>query len=637
MKRFVIILFAIVIYAPFVAFCQHADSLLSRRDSIKVVGFCIEKIDTTSTPQNYATSIDTAIFGFHNYDPAAKYFVFNANLGNTGQASQNLIFQPHQSTGFSYGLSSFEAYKFNNAQKNNVFSLLPYTNLFWTLGMKREQVFQVSHYHHVRNQVFLGVDYRIINAPGRDNFRQKTNNHSLSVFTYYTTKNKRYGVIVNYIFNRIKVQDNGGLTDDTAYINYRKGENSGGFDVNLKKAETVWNESSVVLKQFVTLSRENEFNKKDSLRPLRKFNLGRILHTLSFTRQRYKFTDENPNFSYYPLIPNDTSATVDSTWFYTLENTLAWTNSEQNANAKDRSLRYFARIKHAYTTVRQLDGSFYISNLIPSLGISVRPYNTLKVDVAGEYVLMDYNQHDFSLNATAKQDFVFNEKNYGSLRLSARYQRAEPAWFYEHFFSKYYQWDYDFAKQSTLNIGLNYSYPRLSVGIDYYNLYNYVYLGADSRPRQYANGAVNVLSAYIFKDFIIGKFRIDNKVVYQYTDKPSLVRKPQLMAMQSYMFTTPMFKKALLAQIGIDLLYNTPYFADSYNPVLGAFVLQNEYKTGNYLDAAVFINLKIQRMRIFVKLSNFLSGLIGYNYFTVPHYPMQDRLFRFGISWRFHD
>jgi len=107
--------------------------------------------------------------------------------------------------------------------------------------------------------------------------------------------------------------------------------------------------------------------------------------------------------------------------------------------------------------------------------------------------------------------------------------------------------------------------------------------------------------------------------------------------MQSYMFTTPMFKKALLAQIGIDLLYNTPYFADSYNPALGAFVLQNEYKAGNYLDAAVFINLKVQRMRIFFKLSNFLSGLIGYNYFTVPHYPMQDRLFRLGISWRFHD
>ncbi|HNZ43027.1 MAG TPA: hypothetical protein PKN41_06760 [Bacteroidales bacterium] len=637
MNRFAIIIIAVFAHTSFVAYCQHADSLVSRKDSIKAVGFCIQKFDTTTMPQNNATYTDTAIFGFHNYDPAVKSYEFFANLGNVGQATQNLIFRIPQNTGFTYGLSAFDAYKFNLSQNINLYSMLPYTNLFWTLGMKREQVFQVTHYHHVRNQVFMGVDYRIINSPGRDNFRQKTNNHALSVYTYYATKNKRYGVIVNYIFNRIKVQDNGGLNNDTAYINYRKGENSGGFDINLKKAETAWNESSVMLKQYVTLSRESDFNKKDSLRPLKKFNFGRIIHTLSFTRRRYKFIDENPNFAYYPLIPNDTSALNDSTWFYTLENTLAWTNAEQRANVKDRHFRYYARIKHAYTKVRQLDGSYYISNLIPSLGISVRPYNTLKVDVAGEYVLMDYNQNDFSLNATAKQDFVFNEKNYGALRLSARYQRAEPAWFYEHFFSKYYQWDYDFVKQSTLSLSLNYSYPRLSVGIDYYNLYNYVYLGADSRPRQYTNGVVNVLSAFIYKDFVFGKFRIDNKVVYQYTDKPALVRKPQLMAMQSYMFTTPMFKKALLAQIGIDLAYNSPYFADSYNPALGAFVLQNDYKNGNYLDAAVFINLKIQRMRIFVKLSNFLSGLIGYNYFTVPHYPMQDRLFRFGISWRFHD
>jgi len=407
MKRFVIII-ALFVQIPFAAFCQDTDTPLTHKDSCRVVSFGIQKFDTTTSPQYIAATIDTNIFGFHNYDPAFKSYVFNANLGNTGQASQNMIFKTPQHSGVSFGLNTFDAYKFSSSQNINYYSLLPYSNLFWTIGMKREQMFQVTHYHHVRNQVFMGVDYRIINSPGRDNFRQKTNDHALSIFSYYATKNKRYGVAVNYIFNRIKVQDNGGITDDTAYINYRKGENSGGFDINLKKAETAWNESSVVLKQYVTLSRENEFNKKDSLRPLKKFNLGRILHTLSFTRQRYKFTDENPNFSYYPLIPNDTAAMNDSTWFYTLENSLAWTNSEQKANMKSRDLRLFVQMKHAYTTVRQLDGSYYISNLIPSLGISVRPYSTLKVDLAGEYVLMDYNQHDFSLNATAKQDFVFN-------------------------------------------------------------------------------------------------------------------------------------------------------------------------------------------------------------------------------------
>ncbi|HOY30992.1 MAG TPA: hypothetical protein PKW80_03845 [Bacteroidales bacterium] len=637
MKRLPFLIYAVLTILPFFAISQSSDTLLTRKDSIKVVSFSINKIDTTAAPQNSAAPIDTSIFGFQNYDPLSTSYVFNANLGNVGLASADMMFETSPACGFSYGLKSFDAYRFNTSQHINYFSLLPYTNLFWTLGMKREQTFRVTHYHHVHNQVFMGVDYRIVNSPGRDNFRQKTNDHALSLFTWYATRNKRYGVFVNYIFNRIKAQENGGVTDDTAYINYRKGDNAGAFDINLKTAETNWRESSVVLKHYVTLSRENEFNKKDSLRPLKKFNLGRLVHTLDFSRQRFKFTDETPNLAYYPLLPDDTTTLNDSTWFYKLENTLAWTNSEQKPDSAMRRLRYFVGVKHAYIRVRQLNESHYISNLIPSLGISIEPYKTLKMNLSGEYVFMDYNKNDFALHASAVQQFIFHEKYYGALQLKARYNKSEPAWFYEHFYSKYYQWDYDFAKQSTLCAGLNYTYRNLSAGLDYYNLYNYVYMGADARPRQYTSRTINVLLAYIYKDFVIGKFRIDNKVVYQYTDKPGLIRKPQLMAMQSYMFTTPMFKKALLAQIGIDLLYNTTYYADSYHPELGAFVLQNTNKTGNYLNADVFINLKVKRMRVFLKLSNFLSGLIGYNYFTVPHYPMQDRLFRFGISWRFHD
>ena len=133
------------------------------------------------------------------------------------------------------------------------------------------------------------------------------------------------------------------------------------------------------------------------------------------------------------------------------------------------------------------------------------------------------------------------------------------------------------------------------------------------------------------------KFEVDNKVVYQYTDKPNLLRKPQLIASQSYVFSTHMFKKALFLQVGVDLTYNTKYYGDAYQPATRSFYLQNKTKVGNYLYADAFLNLKIKRFRIFVQLTNFLSGVIGYDSFTVPHYPMQDRVFKFGVNWLFHD
>jgi hypothetical protein len=98
-----------------------------------------------------------------------------------------------------------------------------------------------------------------------------------------------------------------------------------------------------------------------------------------------------------------------------------------------------------------------------------------------------------------------------------------------------------------------------------------------------------------------------------------------------------MFKKALFANIGIDLNYNTSYLADAYQPATHSYYLQNDRTLGNYLYVDGFINLKVQRFRIFVLLSNALSGLIGYDSFTVPHYPMQDRTFKFGVDWIFHN
>jgi len=637
MKRLLILLTGLLIVLPLFMKGQGADTLRTRKDSMHVVSFCIARVDTTLNLQMGASELDTNLYGFQKYDPAIKVYPFNASLGNTGQAARNMIFEYAMRCGFNYGLKSFDAYKSDASQNLNYYSLLPFTKLFWTLGSKREQIFQVMHYHHVHNQVFLGLDYRIINAPGRDNYNLNTNNHALSVFTYYTTKNKKYGVFVNYIYNKIKTKENGGITDDTTYINYRKGDMSSGFDVNLKTAETNWRESTVVLKQYVGLSRDNTFNTKDSLKPLNRINLGRIVHTFNFTRQKYKFTDTSPNLSFYPLIPEDTGSIDDSTWFYTYENTLEWTNTEQRNDSSNRLFRYFVKLMHRYTEVRQPDRNYYISDIIPSLGVAVTPYKTLNLGLSGEYVLTNHHKNDVLINASARQQFVFNGRDFGSVALMLSYNKAKPSWFYEHYSSKYFQWDYDFAKQETWHAGLNYSYKRLGIGFDYYNLYNYVYMGADARPRQYTNGVINVLSAYIYKDFVIGKFRIDNKVVYQYTDKKNLVRTPDVSAMQSYLFTTPMFKKALLFQAGIDLLYHTKYYADAYNPATASFYLQNDRKIGNYLNTDVFINLKVKRVRIFFKLSNVLSGLAGYDYFTVLHYPMQDRLFRFGLSWVFYD
>ncbi|MDE5743537.1 MAG: putative porin, partial [Bacteroidales bacterium] len=50
-----------------------------------------------------------------------------------------------------------------------------------------------------------------------------------------------------------------------------------------------------------------------------------------------------------------------------------------------------------------------------------------------------------------------------------------------------------------------------------------------------------------------------------------------------------------------------------------------------------YVNIRIKRMNVFLKVQNVAQGLFPYNYIDTPHYPLHDRCFRFGLAWRFFD
>ncbi len=604
-------------------------------DSVRVVCFSIHKVDSTVFIEKGVANIDTASRYFHIYNPAFKSYLLSENLGNMGLASQNMVYQPALSLGFVYGNNSFNPYKTSDKDQLYFYSLLPFTELSFSQGFKKEQMFRVTHLHNVRNKLFMGVNYRINNAPGRDYFRQKASDHTLSVFMYYQTKNKRFGVFGDYIFNSIKNQENGGLTDDTVYLNYRNGSSLFSPQYFLSGASSFYKESAVHIKQYYFLARVDSSKINDTTKIGKRILLGRFIHSFDFSRQKFGFTSATYD-GYFPLVM-DTSAVADSSIIYQFKNSLEWTNHELNAKDKEVWFRYSAKLTHTYTEIRQMGSMIHFINLIPSVKLGIKPLKNLSVDVAGEYVLMNQYKNDYCLSGLASYGFIFKEKYFGVISLEGYYYHKEADWFYQHYHSRYFNWDNSFQKESILHAGVNYTYKYLKVGVDYFSEWNLVYMDAAQRPDQYVNGRVHVVNAYLFKKFFFWKFEIDNKVVYQFTDKPNLIRKPQLIAMQTYVFSTHLFKKALYFNVGIDLFYNTAYYADAYQPAYQSFYLQNTRKVGNYWNANGFLNLKVKRLRAFLKLSNFLSGAVGYDYFTVPHYPMQDRVFTLGLNWLFHD
>lgn len=115
------------------------------------------------------------------------------------------------------------------------------------------------------------------------------------------------------------------------------------------------------------------------------------------------------------------------------------------------------------------------------------------------------------------------------------------------------------------------------------------------------------------------------------------MRLPEFWLRHTFYFEGHLFKSNFLAQIGFDIRYNSPYYAGAYMPATGNFYLQNQKSLFNYPMIDLFISAQISKARIFFKVNFVNQGLFEKGYFSSPYYPMPDRSFRGGISWRFYD
>ncbi len=99
-------------------------------------------------------------------------------------------------------------------------------------------------------------------------------------------------------------------------------------------------------------------------------------------------------------------------------------------------------------------------------------------------------------------------------------------------------------------------------------------------------------------------------------------------------------KKVLSVQLGADVRYFTKYNAPAYMPAIQNFYLQPEegkVEIGGYPIVNVYANLHLKRTRFYVMMYHVNQGISRPDYFLSPHYPINPRVLKFGLSWNFYD
>lgn len=592
---------------------------------------------------------DTTFSLFHRYRLADRFSSVNASLGNYGLPFYQLNFFDRITDPDKFLYAFYYPVMHHHDKAVFMNTQVPFTELVWAYGTPREtseQTFRIRHSQNVNRFLNFGLIFDIIYDLGQYNY-QRAVNKDFTLFTSYT--GPKYKLYAAGGINNLTSWENGGIKDpeDLKSLNTRDVEvNLGGLNNALSSLKN----RNLLLVQRYTVGGSSV--KNDSVGSGKK-GLGGLSgtfsHILTLDYNRRMYYDENAVSGFYDNVYIDSTSTFDSLYFRSMKNTVRFdfvTDTSKKVSLGvgvgfRNELRKYSQVIPTFdATLADTAAWKRTSNIV--LG---RIYNDIgekfRWSADGELYLTGYRAGDFRLGGEIVKEFSWKKGN-ARWTISGSVLSREPAFWYEVWGGNHFSWNNDFNKEFRLDAGTAFLYPgrNAELRFNYAIIDNYTDFGTGALPYQH-EGGLSVAAIALKKGMRAWKLHLDSDILLQQSSNPDILDLPLLSGRAAFyfehLFRFRSTNGRLNVQLGADVLYHTMYHPYMYMPSTGRFYRQNAASTGNYPFIDVFLNLKLRRARIFLKYDHVNSGLMGYDYFMVPSYPLNTRMFCYGVAWTFYN
>ncbi|MDR0895078.1 MAG: putative porin [Prevotellaceae bacterium] len=373
-----------------------------------------------------------------------------------------------------------------------------------------------------------------------------------------------------------------------------------------------------------------------------------IIHTFKIERSYRRYQANNESDTLYadpPYVNTNGSFSRDTTTAFSVKNILGIALLEGfNKYAKAGLTAYISHKYSRYDLMNRDSAAlqrFTEQEIFVGGELAKRQGKTLHYAVDGEIGIMGKALGQFTVNGHADLNFRLG-KDTVSFAAHGYVKNTLPSFYMRHYHSNHFFWDNDDMNKEMRTrvegeLHIDHWRTHLRAGIE--NIKNYTYFNRHAIPEQYS-GNIQVVSAALRQDFKLGILHWDNEVIWQKTSDATRLPLPQLSVYSNFYLLTKLAKKVLTVQIGADVRYFSKYDAPDYEPATQQFHLQaddNRVSIGGYPIVNVYANLQLKRTRFFVMMYHVNQGMGARNYFLVPHYPINPRMLKFGISWNFYD
>ncbi len=594
---------------------------------------------------------DSSLSDFSRRYPSPWNYV---NLGNTGTAARNLLFEPNLKSGWDHGFHSFDLYNFTPEETRFYNTTRPYSEIGYVLGSQVEQMINLIHTQNIMPNWNMALQYRLINAPGFF-LNQNSNHNNYRLSSWYQSKNKRYQNQVILIGNKLQVSENGGIRDTANYLDdpaYAERStiptylgpdtrSRNVFNSNINTG-TKYTNATYMMRQQYDIGQKDSIVTDSSVIPLFYPRL-RLEHTISYNTYKYRFTDDQVDTSYYrPRYHlNDTLRLFRQDHWRVLSNDFSFYTFPDAKNPQ----QFFK----AGATIQNLSGSFD-TGLVKATGFNFFLHGEYRnktrnqkwdIEALGNFYAGGFNAGDYDAYISLKR--LISPK-IGYLQAGFQNVSRTPSFTFDNR-SSFYLSDRpdDFKKENTIHIFGSLDQPRfrLKLTAGYFLVSNYTYFRDYYVPDQ-SSAIFNVLRLGAEKQFSLGRrFNWRTWILLQQKAGDAPVNLPLFITRNQFAYEGNLGFKNLQLSTGLEFRYFTPYKASAYSPLTGQFFYQDSATVRMKLpEITAFMNFRIRSFTAYLRVENLNSysfsrgGFVNNNVLTLG-YPSPGMVIRLGIFWSF--
>lgn len=571
--------------------------------------------------------IDTSYDAFHRYNFVQRANFQLVDLGNLGTASRSVFFQPAEQLGAQFGYEAYTPYAYPINEVKYYDTKSPYTNLYLALGGLGQNIARFDHNQNLTPRLNLGINAqrfttnKYFGTSGTaDPQNNLTQNWAFVFHGNYRSKDDKYLLMGQFNHLNHSAYEQGGMSPDS---------------LNFKTDGSIeYNNPSATLKTAQSWERRNNWHIYQQYVLAQGFQ---VYHIFDYKRSINIYTDADlsqaQNYGFYPNYYYNQDNTRQDVRFRLFENKFGIKGRYQGFNYRAHYRQRIVSMNGNSTISDTTSGNYRLRRFENFVGLWLAYYlkdSTQRATAEFEYLL----GRDFKV----KGEIV-------SKWFSAGYYSvfSSPTLLQQLYDSNHLRWDNTSRLVNSNNIygqiNLNTKQIRFSPRLDYHLINNYFYYDTAAIARQFTS-AFSVLRIGAQTEWRPRKFQFLAQTYYSLVSNDNIMRIPRFFANFRMAFDF-VYYKVLYLQVGGELHYKSAYYADAYMPLTQQFHLQNRIKTEGVVYSEFFLNARINRVRLFVKMANaaqgLFQGIFNPGYFSTPFYPVVGRSLGFGVNWPLFD